>query len=238
MSAPPRELIFAQTEDYVEYTRHGKVVRGEEAPVVRSRFEEDIHPGNHSSIWGSYWSEGKWGFKCCHSFVKLSYCTGAAGKDASDAGASLSLPPPTRMEEAEKETGDKKEEATKKKEESSSAESEDEEEKAERLAAAKAKEEKKQKKRDKKKKKKAKKAKKKKKKKRNSSSSESDSDSDSDSEKKSGKDDEDFEAKVAAAMKRQEKEEAHAEMCAWAIGGGFLPPPCACHAHARRCMRT
>uniref|UniRef100_A0A8D0EPR8 Pre-mRNA-splicing factor SLU7 n=1 Tax=Strix occidentalis caurina TaxID=311401 RepID=A0A8D0EPR8_STROC len=36
----------------------------------------------HSScIWGSYWKEGKWGYKCCHSFVKYSYCTGEAGKE-------------------------------------------------------------------------------------------------------------------------------------------------------------
>ena len=65
LEAPPRELIFAQTEDYVEYTRHGKVLKGEENPVVRSRFEEDVLLNNHSAIWGSYWEEGKWGFKCC-----------------------------------------------------------------------------------------------------------------------------------------------------------------------------
>ncbi len=37
---------------------------------------------NFQTIWGSYWKDGKWGFKCCHSFVKESYCTGAAGQDA------------------------------------------------------------------------------------------------------------------------------------------------------------
>ena len=36
--------------------------------------------GNHTSVWGSFWNEGKWGFKCCYSFVKMSYCTGAAGR--------------------------------------------------------------------------------------------------------------------------------------------------------------
>lgn len=35
------------------------------------------------SVWGSYWKDGRWGFKCCHNFVKESYCTGAAGIDAS-----------------------------------------------------------------------------------------------------------------------------------------------------------
>jgi pre-mRNA-processing factor SLU7 len=37
--------------------------------------------GNHSSVWGSFWNEGKWGFKCCYSFVKVSYCTGATGRE-------------------------------------------------------------------------------------------------------------------------------------------------------------
>ena len=32
------------------------------------------------SVWGSYWEEGKWGYACCHSLLKGSYCTGEAGK--------------------------------------------------------------------------------------------------------------------------------------------------------------
>ena len=34
------------------------------------------------SVWGSFWSNGKWGFKCCHSTIKESYCTGEAGREA------------------------------------------------------------------------------------------------------------------------------------------------------------
>lgn len=30
-------------------------------------------------IWGSYWKDGCWGYKCCHSMVKQSYCTGDTG---------------------------------------------------------------------------------------------------------------------------------------------------------------
>ena len=86
MKAPPRELIFAQTEDYVEYSRSGQVIKGQEAQGVKSRYPEDVHPGNHSSVWGSYWSEGKWGYSCCNSFVKASYCTGEAGKAAFGGG--------------------------------------------------------------------------------------------------------------------------------------------------------
>merc|ERR1711872_923968 len=46
LDAPPRELIFAQTEDYVEYSRHGKLLKGVESKVVRSQYEEDRLIGN------------------------------------------------------------------------------------------------------------------------------------------------------------------------------------------------
>ncbi len=199
LEAPPRELIFSQTEDYVEYTRHGKIIKGDEDPVVRSRYEEDVHPGNHTSIFGSYYAEGKWGFKCCHSFVRNSYCTGAAGKQATE--NTLTLPPPN--DAAEKQTEESKEPPAEKKEEKSSS-SDDDEERKERAERMKEKELKMKKKRDKKKRKKDKK-KKKKKKRRSSSSSSSSSSSDSE------KEEEDFESKVAAAMKKQAAEERKAD---------------------------
>ncbi|MEQ2167648.1 hypothetical protein GOODEAATRI_006206 [Goodea atripinnis] len=79
LDAPPRELLLAQTEDYVEYSRHGAVLKGLEKAVARSKYEEDVLINNHTCIWGSYWKDGYWGYKCCHSLVKQSYCTGQAG---------------------------------------------------------------------------------------------------------------------------------------------------------------
>uniref|UniRef100_A0AAV2MJT5 Pre-mRNA-splicing factor SLU7 n=1 Tax=Knipowitschia caucasica TaxID=637954 RepID=A0AAV2MJT5_KNICA len=79
LDAPPRELLLAQTEDYVEYSRHGAVLKGQEKAVARSKYEEDVVINNHTCIWGSYWRDGFWGYKCCHSMVKHSYCTGDAG---------------------------------------------------------------------------------------------------------------------------------------------------------------
>lgn len=46
---------------------------------MRSRYEEDVHPSNHTSVWGSYWEAGEWGYKCCCSVVQNSYCTGKSG---------------------------------------------------------------------------------------------------------------------------------------------------------------
>ncbi|XP_074529430.1 pre-mRNA-splicing factor SLU7 isoform X1 [Halichoeres trimaculatus] len=79
LDAPPRELLLAQTEDYVEYSRHGAVLKGLEKAVARSKYEEDVLINNHTCIWGSYWKDGFWGYKCCHSMVKQSYCTGEVG---------------------------------------------------------------------------------------------------------------------------------------------------------------
>lgn len=79
LDAPPRELLLAQTEDYVEYSRHGAVLKGLEKAVARSKYEEDVLINNHTCIWGSYWKDGFWGYKCCHSMVKQSYCTGETG---------------------------------------------------------------------------------------------------------------------------------------------------------------
>lgn len=100
MEAPPKELLLAQSERYVEYSRKGQVIKGEERPKIKSRFEEDVYvfclcfyiiphllryPMNHKAVFGSYWENGVWGYKCCHSFVKNSYCTGEDGIKANKA---------------------------------------------------------------------------------------------------------------------------------------------------------
>lgn len=72
------------TEAYVEYDAHGRVIKGHEIKV-KSRYEEDIFPGNHSSVWGSWYSpQGEWGFACCHLTSRNAYCTGEQGKRAAE----------------------------------------------------------------------------------------------------------------------------------------------------------
>lgn len=41
---------------------------------------------NHTSVWGSFYDRrtGKWGFKCCHSVIRNSYCTGEEGRRANE----------------------------------------------------------------------------------------------------------------------------------------------------------
>ncbi|KAL1376398.1 hypothetical protein pipiens_004415 [Culex pipiens pipiens] len=80
LQVPPRALLLAQTENYVEYSRFGKIIKGEDKPIIRSRYEEDVFVNNHTTVWGSFWRDGVWGYKCCESTIKNSYCVGENGK--------------------------------------------------------------------------------------------------------------------------------------------------------------
>lgn len=72
----PQELIFSQNDNYVEYSRDGRVLKGRERALVKSKYEEDTLVGNHSSIWGSWYDSvgGRWGFACCQQTMKNAYC--------------------------------------------------------------------------------------------------------------------------------------------------------------------
>lgn len=87
--ALPDELLLGQTERQVEYDRAGRVVKGQEKAVARSKYEEDVYINNHTSVWGSWWRDSQWGYRCCHQCVRMSYCTGQAGIEAAEASADL-----------------------------------------------------------------------------------------------------------------------------------------------------
>jgi pre-mRNA-processing factor SLU7 len=98
LQSVPKELRSGQTEHYVEYDRRGKVIKGMERAKAKSKYDEDgklfftltfflttgahsldlrsVYPGNHTSIWGSFYNinTGQWGYGCCHSHIKGSYC--------------------------------------------------------------------------------------------------------------------------------------------------------------------
>lgn len=59
-----------------------QIVKVPERRIVRSKYEEDVYINNHTSVFGSYWHNGQWGYKCCHAFIKNSYCCGEAGIQA------------------------------------------------------------------------------------------------------------------------------------------------------------
>ena len=88
--APPaeaekkRKLVGAQVtsnENYVEYDSRGRI-KGLPEKKEKSMYAEDVLINNHTSVWGSWWRDFQWGYACCHSTVKNSFCTGDAGKEA------------------------------------------------------------------------------------------------------------------------------------------------------------
>ncbi|TWU74673.1 mRNA splicing protein [Metarhizium rileyi] len=84
MPAALRSMMVTESESYVEYDEAG-LIKGAPRKVARSKYPEDVLINNHASVWGSWWSSFKWGYACCHSFVKNSYCTGEEGKEAWEA---------------------------------------------------------------------------------------------------------------------------------------------------------
>ncbi|KAL3750995.1 hypothetical protein ACJRO7_011902 [Eucalyptus globulus] len=81
----PRELLLGQSEREVEYDRAGRIIKGQESALPRSKYEEDIFSNNHTCVWGSWWKDHQWGYKCCKQTIRNSYCTGAAGIEAAEA---------------------------------------------------------------------------------------------------------------------------------------------------------
>lgn len=80
-AAALRNVAVAESERYVEYDESGGI-KGAPKAHSKSKYAEDILINNHSSVWGSWWSNFTWGYACCHSMIKNSYCTGQEGKDA------------------------------------------------------------------------------------------------------------------------------------------------------------
>ena len=80
-AAPLRDVAVVESERFVEYDEKG-LIKGAPAAKVKSKYPEDVLINNHTSVWGSWWKDFTWGYLCCHSTVKNSYCTGEEGRKA------------------------------------------------------------------------------------------------------------------------------------------------------------
>lgn len=85
----PKELLLGQSEREVEYDRAGRIIKGQELALPRSKYEEDVFINNHTTVWGSWFKDFQWGYKCCKQTIRNSYCTGAAGIEAAEAAIDL-----------------------------------------------------------------------------------------------------------------------------------------------------
>lgn len=73
----------------------------QEISLPRSKYEEHVYINNHTTVWGSWWKDHQWGYKCCKQTIRNSYCTGAAGIEAEEASADLMKANIARKEAAE-----------------------------------------------------------------------------------------------------------------------------------------
>nr|GME03370.1 pre-mRNA-splicing factor SLU7-like [Ipomoea batatas]GME17570.1 pre-mRNA-splicing factor SLU7-like [Ipomoea batatas] len=69
------ELLLGQSDIQVEYDPFGRIVKGDEMSLPKSKYEEDVYMNNHTSVWGSWWKENVWGYKCCKQTIRNTYCT-------------------------------------------------------------------------------------------------------------------------------------------------------------------
>ena len=94
LTAPSKELLKS-TAQFVQYTKTGEIIKGVEEPKTLSRYPENgmtfiqnslilVYINNHTSVYGSWFKDGSWGYACCHQFHKNSYCTGSVGLEADE----------------------------------------------------------------------------------------------------------------------------------------------------------
>ncbi|CAD6890533.1 unnamed protein product [Tilletia controversa] len=118
----PKELLTGQSENYVEYSRSGQIIKGAPRVKVKSKYDEDVYENNHTAVWGSWYDLGsaEWGYGCCRSTIPNSYCTGQAGiSAAATAGPSVvrksatneAMAPPPVPSSSSKRASDEKDKA-------------------------------------------------------------------------------------------------------------------------------
>ncbi|KAH0367735.1 hypothetical protein KCU65_g4445, partial [Aureobasidium melanogenum] len=86
---PLKHASITENEVFVEYDERGRI-KGLPEKKEKSMYAEDVLLNNHTSVFGSWWKNFTWGYACCHSTIKNSYCVGEAGKLASSNAEKLS----------------------------------------------------------------------------------------------------------------------------------------------------
>lgn len=95
---PLRDTMVVENERFIEYDESG-AIKGAPKKATKSKYAEDVIVNNHTSVFGSWWFEFKWGYSCCYSTVKNSYCTGEDGKKAFEEEGNMLLLPDSDEEE-------------------------------------------------------------------------------------------------------------------------------------------
>ncbi|GAM90387.1 hypothetical protein ANO11243_084300 [Dothideomycetidae sp. 11243] len=79
---------ITENERFVEYDAKGRL-KSLADKKEKSMYAEDVYTNNHTAVWGSWWKDFKWGYACCHSTTKNSYCVGEEGRKAIEESAAF-----------------------------------------------------------------------------------------------------------------------------------------------------
>jgi pre-mRNA-processing factor SLU7 len=67
-------LVLKEKEVFVQFARDGRVVNTVKNIIPKSRYPEDVYEHGHTSVWGSYWTDGQWGYACCKLTKRGAVC--------------------------------------------------------------------------------------------------------------------------------------------------------------------
>ncbi|GFZ04451.1 pre-mRNA splicing Prp18-interacting factor [Actinidia rufa] len=81
------QLIVSIMHLHIELT-WSTLCHMQETALPRSKYE-DVYINSHTSVWGSWWIDHRWGYKCCKQTIRNSYSIGVAGIEAAEAAADL-----------------------------------------------------------------------------------------------------------------------------------------------------
>ena len=102
----------AENERYVEYDEDGTVKGSADLKkiegVARSKYDEDVLVNNHTAVWGSWWRSFAWGYACCHSMIRNSYCTGDEGRRGFEEAENLRVGEDLGLPVEKEENGDER----------------------------------------------------------------------------------------------------------------------------------
>ncbi|PNS15922.1 hypothetical protein CAC42_4323 [Sphaceloma murrayae] len=83
-----QQSTVTENETFIEYDERGRL-KGLAERKEKSMYAEDVFVNNHTSVWGSWWKDFQWGYRCCHSTIKKSYCVGEEGRRAIEESAAF-----------------------------------------------------------------------------------------------------------------------------------------------------
>ena len=65
---------FIERKELLKQLINDEAETEEEIPKSE-KYQEDVFINGHTSVWGSYFENGRWGYACCHQLEKNSICT-------------------------------------------------------------------------------------------------------------------------------------------------------------------